>query len=84
VSPEGRRVEWDAGGLNRTLVLENDAVFGSVNANADHYRAAADALARADRDWLARLLTRRVPLAAATDALRPDPDGVKTVITLQD
>jgi hypothetical protein len=25
-----------------------------------------------------------VPLAAATDALRPDPDGVKTVITLQD
>jgi threonine dehydrogenase-like Zn-dependent dehydrogenase len=84
VSPEGRRVEWDAGGLNRTLVLENDAVFGSVNANADHYRAAADALARADRDWLTRLLTRRVPVAAATDALRPDPDGVKTVITLQD
>jgi threonine dehydrogenase-like Zn-dependent dehydrogenase len=84
VSPEGRRIEWDAGGLNRTLVLENDAVLGSVNANADHYRAAADALARADRDWLARLLTRRVPLAAATDALRPDPDGVKTVITLQD
>ncbi len=84
VSPEGRRVEWDAGALNRTLVLENDAVFGSVNANADHYRAAADALARADRDWLTRLLTRRVPVAAATDALRPDPDGVKTVITLQD
>src|SRR5919107_1546615 len=84
VSPEGRRIEWDAGGLNRTLVLENDAVLGSVNANADHYLAAADALARADRDWLARLLTRRVPLAAATDALRPDPDGVKTVITLQD
>ena len=84
VSPEGRRVEWDAGALDRTLVLENDAVFGSVNANADHYRAAADALARADRDWLTRLLTRRVPVAAATDALRPDPDGVKTVITLQD
>ncbi|WP_100497911.1 glucose 1-dehydrogenase [Geodermatophilus chilensis] len=83
VSPRGRRIEWDAGGLNRSMVLENDAVFGSVNANLDHYRAAADALAGADRDWLDRLLTRRVPLASATDALRPDPDGVKTVITLE-
>jgi glucose 1-dehydrogenase len=84
VSPAGRRVEWDAGGLNRSIVLENDAVFGSVNANRDQYRAAADALARADRDWLARLGTRRVPLASAADALRPDAEGVKTVVTLQD
>ncbi|WP_457015093.1 glucose 1-dehydrogenase [Geodermatophilus sp. SYSU D01186] len=84
VSPRGRLIEWDAGGLNRSMVLENDAVFGSVNANLDHYRAAADALARADRGWLDRLVTRRVPLASATDALRPDPGGVKTVITLHD
>jgi threonine dehydrogenase-like Zn-dependent dehydrogenase len=49
-----------------------------------HYRAAADALARADRDWLAGLVTRRVPLASAADALRPDAEGVKTVVTLQD
>jgi threonine dehydrogenase-like Zn-dependent dehydrogenase len=84
VSPVGRRVEWDAGGLNRSIVLENDAVFGSVNANLEHYHAAADALTRADGDWLARLVTRRVPLASATDALAPDPEGVKTVITLQD
>ena len=84
VSPAGRRVEWDAGGLNRSMVLENDAVFGSVNANLDHYRAAADALARADRAWLDRLITRRVPLDSAAEALRPDPDDVKTVITLHD
>ena len=84
VSPVGRRIEWDAGALNRELVLENDAVFGSVNANLRHYRAAADALARADRDWLRRLVTRRVPLSSAVDALAADPDGVKTVVTLQD
>ena len=44
------------------MVLENDVVFGSVNANRRHYRAAADALAKADKDWLGRLITRRVPL----------------------
>ncbi len=35
----------DAGALNRDLVLENDVVFGSVNANRRHYEAAAEALA---------------------------------------
>lgn len=84
VSPVGRRIEWDAGALNRSAVLENDAVFGSVNANLRHYRAAAEALARAERDWLTRLITRRVPLSRGVEALERDPDGVKTVVTLQD
>jgi threonine dehydrogenase-like Zn-dependent dehydrogenase len=83
VSPAGRRIEFDAGGLNRSIVLENDAVFGSVNANLDHYRAAAQALARADRGWLGRLITRRLPLDRFAEALEPTPDDVKTVLTLQ-
>jgi hypothetical protein len=33
-------------------VLENDVVFGTVNANRRHYDAAVDALARTDREWL--------------------------------
>ena len=41
VSPRGRSLTVDVGGLNRELVLENDVVFGSVNANLGHYRAAA-------------------------------------------
>jgi threonine dehydrogenase-like Zn-dependent dehydrogenase len=84
VSPVGRRIEMDAGGLNRALVLENDAVFGSVNANLGHYRAAARALAGADATWLHRLITRRVPLADFAEALRPSPDDVKVVLTLGD
>ena len=36
--------------LNRTMVLDNEAVVGSVNANRRHYQAAADALAAADPD----------------------------------
>nr|WP_210727988.1 glucose 1-dehydrogenase [Cellulomonas septica] len=81
VSPAGRRLTIDAGQLNRELVLENDAVVGSVNANLDHYRAAADALARADHDWLARLVTRRVPLERYAEAFERRDDDVKVVLT---
>lgn len=82
VSSAGRRVPVDAGALNREIVLENDVVIGSVNANLDHYAAAADALAAADRDWLSRLITRRVPLERAADAFTAGEQDVKVVITL--
>jgi threonine dehydrogenase-like Zn-dependent dehydrogenase len=82
VSPSGRTLRIDAGELNRELVLENDAVVGSVNANLRHYHQAADALAQADLDWLAGLITRRVPLDQATDAFTAGPDDVKVVIEL--
>lgn len=84
VSATGRRVELDAGGLNRSIVLQNDVVVGSVNANLRHYRLAAEALAGADRDWLAGLITRRVPLDDFAGALRRDEDDVKVVLTLGD
>src|SRR4051812_5099964 len=58
VSPRGRDLTIDVGGFNRNLVLENDVVFGSVNANLDHYALAADALAKADRGWLESLISR--------------------------
>lgn len=70
----------DAGMLNRRLVLENDVVFGSVNANRRHYEAGAKALADADRQWLARLVTRRVPLAKWHEAYERQPDDVKVML----
>jgi len=82
VSPRGRSLRIDAGGLNRDIVLENDAVVGSVNANLRHFRAAADALAKADTDWLQRLVSRRVPLSRFGDAFTEDLDDVKVVIEL--
>jgi threonine dehydrogenase-like Zn-dependent dehydrogenase len=75
-------VTFDAGMLNRSIVLENDLVFGSVNANRRHYEAAADALARADADWLGRLITRRVPLDRWRDALRRESNDIKVVVEL--
>lgn len=82
VSPSGRRLDVDAGGLNRELVLENDVVVGSVNANLRHYRQAAEALATADRGWLEQMISRRVPLHRAEDAFDTRDDDVKVVITL--
>lgn len=82
VSPRGRELSVDAGALNRSLVLENDVVFGTVNANLHHYALAAEALARADRGWLERLISRRVPLADFEQALESRPDDVKVVLDL--
>ncbi len=80
VSSGGREVPVDAGLLNRRMVLENDVVFGSVNANRRHYQAGADALAAADRGWLAKLITRTVSLDSWADAYRRQPDDVKVVL----
>ncbi|GIG30263.1 glucose 1-dehydrogenase [Cellulomonas marina] len=82
VSPAGRRLQVDAGALNRELVLENDAVIGSVNANHGHYRLAAQALAQADEEWLRRLVTRTVPLDRYAEAFEAQDDDVKVVVDL--
>ena len=82
VSPRGRNLNIDVGGLNRDLVLENDVVFGSVNANLDHYALAAEALAKAERGWLERLISRRVPLEDFEEALEKRDDDVKVVLDL--
>lgn len=82
VSSRGRSLSVDVGGLNRGLVLENDVIFGSVNANRRHYQQGADALAQADLAWLERLITRRVPLEEYADALDRRDDDVKVILEL--
>jgi threonine dehydrogenase-like Zn-dependent dehydrogenase len=82
VSSGGREIPTDIGTLNRALVLENDVVVGSVNANLRHYAAAADALADAEADWLRGLITRRVPLSQWQEAYAPHPGDIKVVLDL--
>lgn len=82
VTSPGPRLAFDVGALNREIVLENDAVIGSVSANLTHYRAGAEALTQADSTWLARIVTRRVPLEHAVQAFASDPGGIKTVLEL--
>ena len=80
VSGLGRLQSVDAGALNNELVLENNVVFGSVNANRRHYLQAADALAQADPQWLDGLMTRRVPLDRWREAYELGLDDVKTIL----
>jgi glucose 1-dehydrogenase len=80
VSAPGQDLDVDVGGFNRTMVLDNDTVFGSVNANRQHYEDAVEALQRADPAWLGRLITRRVPVEAWAQALVRQPGDIKVVI----
>ena len=82
VSPGGAARRIDLGALNRDIVLENDVVFGTVNANLHHYALAAEALGKADRTWLERLISRRVPLEDFEQAVEKQPDDVKVVLDL--
>jgi len=80
VTEPGKTFDLDIGRLNRKMVLDNETVFGSVNANRRHYQMAAEALAHADKRWLARLITRRVALKNWSEALEPRPGDIKVVI----
>jgi threonine dehydrogenase-like Zn-dependent dehydrogenase len=80
VSAPGHDFDLDLGGLNRTMVLDNEVVFGAVNANRQHYENAVTALQRADQHWLDSLITRRVPAEQWTDALAPQKGDIKVVV----
>lgn len=83
LSSARRGIHVDMGGVGRSLVLENNVVFGSVNANRSHYELAAQALAAADPAWLRALISRRVPLDAWQEALERRDDDVKVVLRPQ-
>ncbi|MGA8319892.1 MAG: glucose 1-dehydrogenase [Xanthobacteraceae bacterium] len=80
VSAPGHDLDVDIGEVNRTMVLDNDTVFGSVNANRQHYEDAVAALQRADKNWLARLITRCVPVEQWKQSLVRQPDDIKVVV----
>jgi glucose 1-dehydrogenase len=79
-----REASLDVATVNQSMVLGNRVVFGSVNANLRHYRAAAEALARADHGWLERVITRRVPLERWREAYEKQRGEVKTVLQFED
>ena len=75
-----RTLSVDVGALNNELVLENDVVFGSVNANRRHFEQAVISLTEADQDWLRRLITRTVPFDRWPEALEKGDDDIKVVV----
>jgi threonine dehydrogenase-like Zn-dependent dehydrogenase len=65
-------------------VLKNNVVVGSVNANKRHWYKAAQYLARADRNWLSRLITRIEKPEDFKKALERTPDDIKVIIQFSD
>jgi threonine dehydrogenase-like Zn-dependent dehydrogenase len=62
------------------MVLRNNVAVGSVNANKRHWYKATQVLARADREFLSRLITRCESPNAFQDALQRRSDDIKVVI----
>ena len=62
------------------MVLKHNVVIGSVNANKRHWYKVGEALARADRSWLMRLVTRRERPEDFRQALQRKADDIKVVI----
>jgi hypothetical protein len=62
------------------MVLRNNVVVGSVNANRRHWYRATEVLARADPAWLARLISRREPPEHFGRALAREADDIKVVV----
>jgi threonine dehydrogenase-like Zn-dependent dehydrogenase len=80
VGSGGRTVGLATADIATELVLQNNVVVGSVNANRRHFYRGAEALARADRDWLSRLVSRRVSPERIHDAFDRGPDDIKVVV----
>ena len=78
-------IELDADIIMRNLVLNNQVVFGTVNASRADYEAAIRDLAAFRERWpaaLQRLITARHPLGGATQVLLAGPGGIKDVIAI--
>ena len=80
VTEPGHDFEVDVGALNRSMVLDNNTVFGSVNANKLHYEMAGEALRKADNSWLDMMITRREPAEHWTRSLQRQPDDIKVIV----
>jgi threonine dehydrogenase-like Zn-dependent dehydrogenase len=80
VGSGGRTVGLSTADVASNIVLQNNVVVGSVNANKRHWYKAGQFLAKADRAWLARLISRREPPEQFMRALHREPDDIKVVI----
>jgi threonine dehydrogenase-like Zn-dependent dehydrogenase len=80
VGSGGRTTGLPTADVAADMVLGNNVIVGSVNANKRHWYRAGDALARADRSWLARLITRCERPEDFEHALQRQPDDIKVVI----
>jgi threonine dehydrogenase-like Zn-dependent dehydrogenase len=79
-------IEVDTDLIMRNLVLNNQVVFGTVNADRDAFESAVRDLQEFMHRWPAAvrsLITARQPMSAYEQLLTAPPQGIKNVIVLQ-
>lgn len=75
----------DTNVLNLQMVLGNQVVFGSVNANRRYFEEGVKHWGEFEQKYpglLSQVITRRLPMDEYKTALSKDPEGIKTVITM--
>ena len=80
-------IQLDADLIMRRLVLDNQLLFGTVNAGADAFEAAIADLAQFHARWpeaLAALITGRYPPDQVTELLTGPLSGIKRVVSFAD
>lgn len=85
LSTTGRQLTIPADALNSSIVLTNKAIIGSVNSQARDFQRGIDHMLRgmeAFPGWLERLLSRRVPLDRAPEAVQKEPDDIKVLLDI--
>jgi glucose 1-dehydrogenase len=85
VSGGHNSVALDTNVLNINMVLNNQVMFGSVNANRRYFEMGVNDWQNIERKFpglLQKLITRRLPIADYKTALTKDRSGIKTVLEI--
>lgn len=78
-------IELDADLIMRNLVLKNQIVYGTVNANRDAFESAISDLQTFTKKWpqaVHTLITKRYPMEQHRDLLLGKAGGIKNVISI--
>jgi glucose 1-dehydrogenase len=80
-------IDFDADRLMKSMVLRNQVLFGTVNADRGAFESAIQHLAEFERRWpeqVRALITGRFPIEAHQSLLQGRAAGIKNVIALAD
>ena len=85
VTRGSRPITVDIAEVNRNLVLGNRVILGTVKAGRRHFEMAVRDLETIEQrrpGWLSQLVTRRLPMDRAVEAMTRAPEEIKTVIQI--
>lgn len=75
----------DADRINTKMVLDNNVIFGVVNANKTHYQSAVNHILEFKCHWksvLEKMITRKVPLSKAGEIFRNSSSDIKPIVQI--